>query len=139
VARERFVLDTSALLTLIEDQPGADRVEAILAREQVLIPSVALLEVYYITLQENGQDVANMRHSLLLDLDTDIGRELDDALIMTAGRFKAARALSLADAMVAAWASTGQATLVHKDPEFEQLAGELSLEALPYKKSTRRR
>lgn len=35
--------------------------------------------------------------------------------------------------MIAAVAIQNQAVLVHKDPEYEQLAGQLEMEALPYK------
>ena len=50
----RYLLDTSALLTLIEDEAGANRVEAVLREEKILLPWVVLLEVYYISLQEQG-------------------------------------------------------------------------------------
>ena len=41
--------------------------------------------------------------------------------------------LSLADAIIAAFAIQQGAILLHKDPEFEALTGQVSLEALPYK------
>ena len=41
--------------------------------------------------------------------------------------------LSLADAFIAATASTLSATLIHKDPEFEQAASFISVEQLPYR------
>ena len=49
---ERYVLDTSALLTLMEEEAGADRVEQVLMHAQVLLPWVVLLETHYITHQE---------------------------------------------------------------------------------------
>jgi PIN domain nuclease of toxin-antitoxin system len=54
---ETFVLDTSALLTFIEDEPGADQVQAALfeaaaGRSQLYACFVSLTEVQYITLQE---------------------------------------------------------------------------------------
>lgn len=52
---------------------------------------------------------------------------------LTAARFKAHFHLSLADAPIAAFARQQQAILVHKDPEFEVLAKELTQEILPYK------
>ena len=42
---KRYLMDTSALLTLIEDEPGADRVKEIFRRGQVILPWVALMEV----------------------------------------------------------------------------------------------
>ena len=52
---ERYLLDTSALLTLIEDEIGAERIETVLTQSETLLPWLALLEAHYITLQERGQ------------------------------------------------------------------------------------
>ena len=53
---EKYVFDTSAWLTLIEDELGADTVQKILEKtesgeEQVFVSFMSLMEVYYITLQ----------------------------------------------------------------------------------------
>jgi len=45
----------------------------------------------------------------------------------------AARLLSLADSIIAATAIRHHAILLHKDPEYDSLAGQLAIEALPYK------
>jgi predicted nucleic acid-binding protein len=133
VARKRYVLDTSALLTLIESEEGAGRVEGILRGEEVLLPCLTLLEVHYITRQERGQGEADRRYALLKQLSCEILWELDEPTLLTAARFKAGHKVSLADAVIAAVAQRHQATLVHKDPEYEALNEELDLEALPYK------
>ena len=130
---KRYVLDTSAILTLIEDEPGADRVQTILGEGQVGLPWVVLLETTYITRQEQGEAEANLRYALLKELPVTIGWEIDEPLLLTAARLKATHRISLADAMIAAYAIRQVATLVHKDPEYEPLASELDLEALPYK------
>lgn len=57
-----FVLDTSALLALIENEEGAERVESLFREERVLVPFLSLLEVHYVTLQERGQDEAARLH-----------------------------------------------------------------------------
>lgn len=134
VDRERLVLDTSAVLTLIEDEAGADRVVQALKEAEVLLPAVVLMEAYYISLQERGAEEADGRHALLKELDLQILWSLDEAVIRTAARFKTTRRISLADAIVAAYAAQRNATLLHKDPEFEALEGVVRLEALPYKK-----
>ena len=46
-----YLLDTSAILTLLEDEEGAARVEELLRQESILLPFLVLLETYYITLQ----------------------------------------------------------------------------------------
>ena len=63
-----YLLDTSALMALIEDEPGADRVEALLRSEGVLVPFLGALEVYYVTLQERSQDEADRRLALIRQL-----------------------------------------------------------------------
>jgi predicted nucleic acid-binding protein len=53
---------------------------------------------------------------------------------LIAGRLKVAHHLSLADALIAAFAMRHQAILVHKDPEMAVLAEFVQLETLPYKR-----
>jgi len=52
-----YVLDTSALLTLIEDEAGADQVQELLEKAKrgeviLLVSFMSFMEVYYISLQE---------------------------------------------------------------------------------------
>ena len=56
--------------------------------------------------------------------------------MLTAGRLKADHRVSLADAVIAAFAIRRAAVLMHKDPEFEALTGLLPMESLPYKSFT---
>jgi predicted nucleic acid-binding protein len=129
------MLDTSALLTLIEDEEGADRVEAILSDEHAFLPWVALLETTYITHQERGQAEAEHRYALAKGLSATILWDMDEPTVLQAARLKAVHHVSLADSIIAAFAIQKDAILLHKDPEFEPLASQAVLEALPYKKS----
>ena len=133
VATSSYVLDTSALMTLIEDEPGASQVEHALAKETAFIPFVVLLEIRYITLQEQDRHVADLRHALLLNSPAQILWTMDESTLLTAARLKANYRISLGDSIVAAYAIQRGATLLHKDPEYESLADELMLESLPYK------
>lgn len=128
-----YLLDTSALMTFIEDEEGAGRVENILARENVLIPSIALIEVVYITRQELGQREAEYRYALLKQTRATILWEIDESVLLITARFKADYRLSLADAIIAAFAASHSAILVHKDPEYQALHDELTIESLPFK------
>jgi predicted nucleic acid-binding protein len=130
---ERYLLDTSALLTLIEDEAGAEQVEQVLTKGQVWLPWLVLLETYYITQQERGQAEADRRYALIKQLPATILWEMGEPTLLTAARLKAAYRLSLADAIIAAFAIQQDAILLHKDPEFEALADQVTLEALPYK------
>lgn len=131
---EEFVLDTSALMSLIEDEKGADRVEQVLRKEQVWIPWIVLLETVYITRQEQGEEEANRRYALIKQLPVTVIWEVDEPILLTAARFKANFHVSLADAVIAACAFSKKAVLLHKDPEFEALNGQVRLEGLEYKK-----
>jgi predicted nucleic acid-binding protein len=134
----RFLVDTSALMAFIEGEEGSDLVEEALKREDTLLPWPALLEVYYVTLRENGQAEANQRYALIRQLPVEIQWEMDEPTLLTAGKIKAEHRISLADAMIAAFAIRQGAILVHKDPEFETLAGLVPMKSLPYKSSPSR-
>jgi ribonuclease VapC len=127
------LLDTSALFTFIEDEPGADRVEQALNQVTTLVPWTVLLETYYITLQEEGQAEADRRIALIRTLKVRILWDMNESMVLTAAKLKAEYRISLADAIIAACAIRYGAVLIHKDPEFEALTGLLQIEALPYK------
>src|SRR5215468_5929403 len=66
-APRRFVLDTSAVLALRSDEPGADRVQMLLeqarrSRCQVLVSFMTRMELLYCIQREEGEDAA--RHAL---------------------------------------------------------------------------
>ncbi len=134
---DAIVLDTSAILTLTGNEPGADEVqtylaEAIAGRIQLHGSFASLTEVEYITAQEEGAEAARQR---LADLNAMPVQWLhsDAALCHEAARLKAAHKISFADAFIAATASRFDATLVHKDPEFHPLAAEVKQHLLPPK------
>jgi predicted nucleic acid-binding protein len=129
----KYLLDTSAVLTLIEDEPGADRVKEIFKREQVILPWSVLMEVYYMTFYEKGQQEAETRFAMLRHSSADIIWEMNEAVTLLAAKIKSKNKLSFADAIISSLAIQNEAILVHKDPEYEQLLGQLEMEALPYK------
>jgi predicted nucleic acid-binding protein len=131
-----FLLDTSALFTFIEDEDGADRVEQALNQVTTLVPWTVLMETYYITLQEEGQAEADRRIALIRTLKVRILWDMNESMLLTAAKLKAEYHISLADAIIAAYAIRYNAVLIHKDPEFEALTGLLRMEALPYKSAS---
>ncbi len=130
----KYLLDTSAIMTLLEDEEGADRVETLLRQEHIFLPYLVLLETVYITLREHTEDVAARRYALLKQLPVTVLWNMDEPTLLTAARLKAQHHLSLADAQIAAFALRQEAILVHKDPEFEAVSGLVQQEILPYKK-----
>ena len=132
-----YVLDTSAWLTLIEDEPGSKIVQGILEQARdgeavVFISFMSFMEVYYITLQERDEKEALARVNLIAALPV-LRIESNEALNVMAAELKAAHRLSVADAWIAALAKERGATLVHKDPEFKQVETEIQVLELPYK------
>ncbi len=130
---EQFVLDTSALLTLIEDEAGADRVYEVIEAKRATVPWVALLEMAHISQQERGQDEAERRYAFIKTLPLTIVWEADEAILLQASRLKASHRISLGDSIIAAHAIRLKAVLLHKDPEFEALSEKVIQETLPYK------
>ena len=126
-----YLLDTSAWFSFMEDEEGAEEVERILKKAHVLLPFIVLLEVYYISLREKGEDIADKRYALLMSLGAEPLWDVDEPTLLTAGRFKALYRLSLADALIAALAKRKGAILVHKDPEYEVLSKEVRQVVLP--------
>ena len=132
-----YVLDTSALLTLIEDEAGADVVQNIMESAgsdnvRILVSFMSFMEVFYITLQKRDVEEAQTRVYLMESLP--ITRvESTASLSVTAARLKAKHRISVADAWIAALAVERNAVLIHKDPEFEQVEDELEVLKLPYK------
>ena len=129
----RYLLDTSALLTLIGDEEGADRVQEIIEADEAVVPWMALLEVHYITRQGRGLREADLRYAQIQQLPVRLLLEMDEPTLLTASRFKAEYPLSLADALIAASASLHDCVLLHKDPEYESLSEQIEQELLPYK------
>lgn len=134
----RYVLDTSALLTYIENEEGVKEVDDLLLKaldnEIVLyISLVSCIEVFYITWQEQGKEVAVERLKLIDDLMI-IQEPVDSQLTKIIGEMKATKTMSFADCCIAGLAKFKEATLVHKDPEYEQIENEIKQLKLPYKK-----
>lgn len=130
-----WLLDTSALLTLRDDEAGADRVADLLGRAQrgehrCLGCFISLMEVLYRVWKDEGESAGRLAYEQCLTLPMEWVHESAD-LLVAAGEMKARHPLPVADAWIAAAASLSGATLVHKDPEFSPLA--VPQEVLPLK------
>jgi predicted nucleic acid-binding protein len=132
---KRWLLDTSALLALRDDEAGADRVAALLNQAQAGRAEcygcfMSLMEVYYRVWKDESEAAGRLAYEQCLSLPIEWLHE-SPGLLEAAAAIKATNALSLADAWIAAAASLAGATLVHKDPEFAAL--KLKQEVLPLK------
>jgi predicted nucleic acid-binding protein len=117
----RFCLDTSALLTLRDDEPGADRVALVLEQPLRCVACfISRMEVLYRIWKDEGERAGRLAYEQLRALPID-WQEASEPLLVAAAQIKATHRLSLADAWIAATALRCGATLLHKDPEFRSI------------------
>jgi predicted nucleic acid-binding protein len=131
-----YVFDTSAIFAYIEDERGGDIVENILklakrGKARVYISFISLMELYYVTWQRKGEDIAKETIVLIKSLPLEV-IESSERLILSAGRIKANHKLSVADAIIAATALEKSAGLVHKDLELKPVSQYVTTLELPF-------
>jgi ribonuclease VapC len=129
-----YVLDTSALLTLWNDEEGADIVERIL-RSGVLIyvSFMTFMEGRYRLWKNIGKGESD-EFSQYLELLPVKRVNINDFIFEKSVEIKATNNLSVCDSWIIATAINTNSVLVHKDPEFEQVKKKIKLKTLPYKK-----
>lgn len=113
------VADSSAWIEYLIDGPNADPFErVIIDRATLIVPTIAVFEVYRWMLRERGAEhadaaVAVMTESTLVDLDIDLAIDAADL----AGIHK----LAMADSIILATARRFEATLWTQDMDFKDL------------------
>lgn len=122
---KRYLLDTSAFLTLRDDEFGAEQVMKILRMSQAQKVScfgcfLTLMEVFYRVWKDEGELEGRLAYEQCQALPVNWIHE-SRRLLEKAAEIKAMHALSLADAWIGACAILNDSVLVHKDPEFEAL------------------
>lgn len=135
---KRYLLDTSALLTLRDDEQGAEEVEKILMQAQADKVKVygcfmTLMEILYRVWKDENEAEGRLAYTQCQSLPI-VWIHENTELLEQASNIKANYPLSLADAWIAASAVLQDAWLVHKDPEFDALAF-VKQQPLPYKDS----
>ena len=119
-----YVLDANALLDLLVNGPGAERVERLVndARPAtpLLVSAVNWGEVFYISWQRHGEESARQTMADLLRLPIRVV-SVDVPQVLKAGELKVVHKIPYADCLAAALATLNQATLVTSDRDFEKL------------------
>ena len=119
-----YVLDANALLDLLVNGPGAERVEPLLKSARpatpLLVSAVNWGEVFYISWQRHGEESAKQTLADLLQLPIRIV-PVDVPQVLKAGELKAVHKIPYVDCLAAALAALNQATLVTSDRDFEKL------------------
>lgn len=131
----RYLLDTSALLTLRDDEVGSDQVADLLYQAQTgqadcLACFMTLMELFYRVWKDEGETHGRLAYEQCQALPLTWVHE-DPSLLEKAAELKAIYTISLADAWIAAAAMLHEAQLVHKDPELTSMP--CSQIVLPYK------
>jgi len=117
-----LLLDTSALLTLRDDEPGAARVEEALEQPgRCYACFLSRMEMLYRVWKDEDERAGRLAYEQLKALPLQ-WVEASEPLLEQAASIKARYSLSLADAWIAAAAQQVGATLLHKDPEFRAIA-----------------
>lgn len=132
---KRYVFDSYALLAFLEDETAAGEVEKILrevenGRAKGFLSIINWGEIYYITMREQGQDIAEDVIDLLDNYPLRLV-ESDRSLTLAAARFKGKYRLAYADCFAAALAVQHNAILLTGDPEFKVFENEIRITWLP--------
>lgn len=115
------VVDSSAWLEYFAAGPNAGRfAAAIEAGEELLVPTIVLVEVTRRVMQQRGEDAALQAAALLHQ-----GRivPLDSGLALSAAKLGIDHKLPLADSIIFATAQQFSATVWTMDADFEGLPG----------------
>jgi ribonuclease VapC len=134
---KRYLLDTSALIALRDDESGADQVAELLyqaknRQAECLVCFMTPMELLYRVWKDEGERAGRLAYQQLMALPL-VWIHEDGALLEKSAELKATCPISLADAWIAAAAILNGAELVHKDPEFASL--NCAQRLLPWNKS----
>lgn len=128
------MLDSFAVLAWVQNEPGADRIEALLTRAQrrktpLLLNVINLGEIYYRLARQQGHSFAQeiIRQIEILPLQL---YPCDQVLVLEAAKVKADYSMAYADAFAVATALRENAVVVTGDPEFRQVEHLVTIEWL---------
>jgi predicted nucleic acid-binding protein len=126
------VLDSWAVISFLEGEPGANVVEKILLESlqqstQLMMTTVNLGEVWYNIARRYSSDVADQAVAQVRSLGVDV-ISADWDLTYQAAKFKVRGGISLADCFAAALALIEGAALVTGDLEFKQVEDQVIIE-----------
>jgi predicted nucleic acid-binding protein len=115
-----IVIDSSCWLAFFLGHPLAARVERHLTQETILVPAIAIYEVYKVLRRDLDEDtalaaVARMREYIVVPLD--------DSIALEAADFSLQAKLPLADAVIYATAQQHEAEVLTMDQHFQRLPG----------------
>ena len=131
---KKYVMDSYAMIAFFEDEPGADKVAAILEslmhrRAKAYMSVINWGEVYYNTLRDQGVETADEVIEQLRQYPIELV-DADKKLTYEAAKLKGRYRIAYADCFAAALAHGLDAAIVTGDPEFKKLGDEYSIQWL---------
>jgi ribonuclease VapC len=134
VAHNPYVLDSYAILALLNDESGAERVASLLKQASDLEYMVAMSlinlgEVSYIVERRWGIEKTQITLAYLEATNIQFA-EVEKNRVLAAAHLKAKYPIAYADAFAAALAIELEATLITGDPEFQALSSLFDIEWL---------
>lgn len=134
MAHNHYVLDSYAILALLNDEPGAERVASLLKQASDPEPVVAMSlinlgEIAYIVERRWGIEKTQIVLAYLEATGIQFV-EVEKNSVLAAAHLKAKYPIAYADAFAAALAIELEATLLTGDPEFQALSSQLDIEWL---------
>jgi ribonuclease VapC len=132
---DRFVLDSFALLSLLQAEPGAARVDTLIEQANtggtdLFISVVNLGEVFYTVENRRGLQIAQETLAAI-DQSPIQMVDVDLTLALSASRLKSSARLGYLDCFTAALAQHLDAIVVTGDPDFKKVEAVVSVEWLP--------
>jgi predicted nucleic acid-binding protein len=119
--RTLHVVDSSGWLEYLADSPNADFFAPIIeAPEQLVVPTLSILEVFKVVLRERGEGDALQAAALMQQGQV---VELDVAISIRAAELGLRHRLPLADSVILATAQAYEATLWTQDADFKGIPG----------------
>ena len=124
-----LVLDSYAVIGYLENESFSGQIQELLTNAKKGDPwlyfhAIHFGEVYYITLREQGQTLADLAYSRIKALPLKLIDHIHEELLLTAATLKANHPISYADCFAAALAIINRCPLVTGDPEFKSLEEE---------------
>ncbi|MFH1826681.1 MAG: type II toxin-antitoxin system VapC family toxin [bacterium] len=134
-SKQRYVLDTFAILTYMKEEPGWQIVrdviwQAFRGAPLLFLNVVNLGEFYYIVYRAFGAVMADRATSMIKMWPLKLVNVKED-IALIAGRMKAENKISYADAYVVATALTKKAKIITGDREFKALEELVDIYWLP--------
>ncbi len=120
-----YVLDASAMLAFLRDEPGADVVEAALldTESQCLAHAINLCEVYYIFHRDSGERDAENAIEDLRALGVVERNDFDETFWKEVGKLKAGGGISIPDCFaITLTKMVGGTVLTSDHTEFDPVA-----------------